>query len=188
MESLPIAEAIKRGTGNLARLFDNCRPSLRNLAAIGCCWQSRRAAMLPAICTGSPYFGGIRATSAGPPRAQNPSRISAGRADARAGGVAWGRDGTCSGCRVSGLRLSRVRRSIGIPERCEGWISPQQRYRPGSGISGWAPLREHPASRRAPQCVRAHRSDRGADWRWRYGPEQRCRLCLTSMCGSSQSR
>ena len=35
MESLPIAEPIKQGEGDLARLFDNYRLSLRNLAAQG---------------------------------------------------------------------------------------------------------------------------------------------------------
>ena len=32
MESLPIAEPIKLGEGDLAQLFDNYRQSLRNLA------------------------------------------------------------------------------------------------------------------------------------------------------------
>jgi mannonate dehydratase len=35
VESLPVAEAIKIGKGDLAPLFDNYRTSLRNLAACG---------------------------------------------------------------------------------------------------------------------------------------------------------
>jgi mannonate dehydratase len=35
VESLPVAEAIKQGEGDLATLFDNYRASLRNLAAFG---------------------------------------------------------------------------------------------------------------------------------------------------------